>query len=105
MILEVFITFIVICFVLIFLGFYTQIKVTALVGFIGLFLIGLMLQASSVTSQNGLTETVTGNVTVTTYNYTSLNDSTTLWLGRWLAISSALGFILTIISNKNTEAK
>lgn len=99
MILEVFIAFVIICFVLIFIGFYTQIRVVALIGFTGLFLLGLVLQAGSVTAQNGATISPTS----VTYNYSSLDDATTLWLGRWLAFAGALGFILTITSNKDSR--
>ena len=101
MILEVFIIFLVICFVLIFLGFYTDIKVIALIGFVGLFLLGLSLQSSNLVVQSGLNVSVTQVL----YNYDVVNDTFTLWLGRWLAFAGALGFILTIISNKKSDVK
>ena len=127
MILEVFIVFLTICFVLIFLGFYTDIKVTALIGFVGLFLLGLVLQAGNVTAQDsfvtantymcsacvgnsipalaGENSTALLTSTTITINYVALTDATTMWLGRWLAFAGALGFILTIVSNTNNGAK
>jgi len=127
MILEVFMCFIIICFIMIFLGFYTQIKVVSLIAFVGIFLLGLVLQGGLVEAQSSFTtsntymcsacngysipalagDNSTALLTSTSIsiNYTPINDTTTLWLGRWLAFAGALGFILTIISNSGKGAK
>lgn len=188
MIIEVFGLFLLVCFILIFLGFYTQIKVIALISFVGIFLLGLVLQGGHVNYVYGATQTnsymcticntPSTNVTscvgtpdncidhasigictlyggcswngtdcigtpftcdtyavredcilngceyestftngtaginasvvassTISYNNTSITDTTSKWLGRWLAFAGALGFILTIISNKNSDVK
>lgn len=38
--------------------------------------------------------------TTTTYDYTALNDSATLWVARWLMIFAFFGFILVIVTNR-----
>lgn len=123
MILELFGFFILMCFILIYLGFYTDIKVIALLGFSGLFLLGMLLQGGTIDAKSGSTETYTymcldcignsmpeqlGNTSViatttSTNNYTAITDNTSKWLGRWLAIISILAFILVIISNKGAK--
>lgn len=53
---ELFILFLAISFILIFLGFYSNIKALALVGLVGLFLLGMLLQSGHVTQSNGYIE-------------------------------------------------
>lgn len=100
MIFELFIAFLIVCFILIFIGYYTQIKVMSLIGCTGIFLLGLILQASVVTYQTSTNITDIGATTVVTPIYSTINDDTSLWLGRWLAFAGALGFVLIIVSNK-----
>lgn len=50
----------------------------------------------------GINDTVIASTT-NTYNYTALDDTATLWVGRWLMIVAILGFTLVIISNRVTQ--
>lgn len=127
MIFELFIAFSILSFILIFLGYYTNpsIKILAVLGFITLFFLGLLLQFNGVTMKSGSTDTYlyvcqactgTTNPVIsaanstqevssinTVYNYTTIEDSTSKWIGRWLSIVSALGVALVFMSNKESE--
>lgn len=105
MIFELFITFIIICFLLIFIGYYTDIKVMSLIGCTGIFLLGLILQASTVTYQTSTNITEVGSTTIVTPIYSTIDDTVSLWLGRWLAFAGGLGFILVIASNSKVTPK
>jgi hypothetical protein len=120
MIFDLFIVFAVLSCILIFLGYYTKpsIKILAVLGFATLFFLGLLLQFSGVTYHNGTLTNMTysesnmtnisySNVTLRaetlTNTYTTITDTTSIWIGRWLAIVSALSIALVFASNKQEE--
>lgn len=109
MIFELFIAFIILSCILVFLGYYTtpSIKVLAVLGFATLFFLGLLLQFGSVTQQTGFVEDYSYNLTtndtqsiMTSYSYEVINDSTSVWIGRWLSIVSVLSVALVFSSNR-----
>jgi hypothetical protein len=125
MIFELFLAFTVVSCILIFLSYYTkpEIKILAVLGFATLFFLGLLLQFNGVSVRNGSNNaysymcstcsgssvpSLPGNTTVIasiteSYNYDVISDSTSKWIGRWLAIVSALGVALVLASNRNNE--
>lgn len=127
MIFELFISFTILSCVLIFLGYYVtpSIKVLAVLGFATLFFLGLLLQFNGVSVRTGQTDAYTymcqacvGNSipalagndstsdlssTITSFNYDVIDDSTSVWIGRWLSIVSALGVALVFSSNKEKD--
>lgn len=175
MILTVFIVFLAIAIILIFLGFYTDIRATALVGFVTLFLLGVLLASGQVYVGDGFTEinhlacgecngsrvplyrnftneydnwttseqtfvnesnrsqnytinvtiNVPYNLTITEFigynntagngsisfiastdriiSYRALKDGTSKFLGIWLSLVSAIGFVLILINNRVTQ--
>jgi hypothetical protein len=125
MIFELFLAFTVLSCILIFLGYYTkpEIKILAVLGFATLFFLGLLLQFNGVTIRNGSTNAYSymcsaclgefvpglpGNTTIIasiteSYSYDVISDSTSKWIGRWLAIVSALGVALVLASNMIQE--
>lgn len=108
---------------MIFIGYYTDIKILAVLGFATIFLLGLTLNLSGLTYKSGSTESYSymcmscngnsmpdliGNNTVLTSvttvdDYTALTDQASLWIGRWLMIVAVLGAILVFTSNKKSE--
>lgn len=109
MIFELFIAFIILSCILVFLGYYTtpSIKVLAVLGFATLFFLGLLLQFGSVTQKTGFVEDYSYNLTtndtqsiMTSYSYEVINDSTSVWIGRWLSIVSVLSVALVFSSNR-----
>ena len=107
MIFELFLAFVLISCIFIFLGYYTkpQITVLAILGFATLFFMGMLLQFNGVDQRSGQVESYAYiNTTIseisTAYAYTTINDSTSVWIGRWLSIVSALGLALVFTSNK-----
>ena len=105
--LELFLAFTLISFVLVFLGYYSkpEIKILAVLGFATLFFLGMLLQFNGVQQQTGTITTSSLNATVQTltYSYATVNDATSIWLGRWLSIVSALSVALVFASNKDDE--
>ncbi len=88
--------------IFIFLGYYTkpQITVLAILGFATLFFMGMLLQFGGVQEKVGSVVTTVGDVSSIVYDYDVIADSTSVWVGRWLAIVSALGLALVFTSNK-----
>jgi hypothetical protein len=123
MIFELFISLILCSCIFIFIGYYTDIKILAVLGFATFFFLGLLLQFNGVTIRNGSTDAYTylcysctgdsvpslaGNTStissiITSYNYDTINDSTSVWIGRWLSIVSALGVALVLASNRRED--
>lgn len=108
MIFELFISFALLSVIFIALGYYVDIKVLAVLGFATLFFLGLLLQFNGVTQRTGDVKTfIYSNATLTTevvsYSYSTINDSTSVWIGRWLSIVSALGVALVFASNKRDD--
>jgi len=103
MIFELFIAFALLSVIFIALGYYVDIKILAVLGFATLFFLGLALQFSGVDQRNGDVATVSGNVTTTSWSYSTITDSTSVWVGRWLSIVSALGVALVFASNKKGD--
>lgn len=99
--------FLAFCFfscVFIFLGYYTkpQITVLAILGFATLFFMGMLLQFGGVEEKVGSVVTTVGDVSTIVYDYDVIVDSTSVWVGRWLSIVSALGVALVFTSNKQS---
>lgn len=105
MILDLFIVLMALCVILVILGFWIDIKVLSLIGVFGMFLLSLLLQGGTITYENGINITTVGLTDVVTYNMEYINDSTSIWIGRYLAFASAVGFILVIISNRSGATK
>lgn len=103
MIFELFIAFAILSIVFCFLAYYTDIKILAVLGFATLFFLGLTLQFDGVNQRTGDVATVSANVTTTVYSYSVINDSTSVWIGRWLSIVSALSVALVFASNKQGD--
>lgn len=107
---DLFLTFTILSCIFIFLGYYTkpQITVLAILGFATLFFMGMLLQFGGVQQKVGSVDSYSySNSTVsaisTAYSYDVIDDSTSVWVGRWLAIVSALGLALVFTSNKQTD--
>lgn len=103
-------SFCVLSCVFIFLGYYTkpQITVLAILGFATLFFMGMLLQFGGVSQRVGSVDSYSySNSTLsavsTAYSYDVIDDSTSVWVGRWLAIVSALGLALVFTSNRISE--
>ena len=113
MILELFVIFLVISFVLITIGLIKQEEsAQALVGFFFLFLLGLVLINNNLEYKTGEVTTIDntfsgGNLTNSmenvTYSYTPYNDSNTHNFGYWLSIAAVIGFALVMIGLKKTS--
>lgn len=110
MIFELFLAFAILSCIFIFLGYYTkpEIKVLAVLGFATLFFLGLALQFNGVEQKTGeLTNMTYSNSTLSSqsmsYQYQTITDSTSVWIGRWLSIVSALGLALVFTSNKQGD--
>jgi hypothetical protein len=76
----------------------------ALIGFITLFLLGGLLSFGAITQKTGQTIVSSGSGYDVTYNYSVVNDSTSVWIGRWVAIVCAVGFAVTL-ANNNSKTK
>lgn len=107
MILTVFIVLCCLALFLILLGYNIDIKVLSIVGAVGLFYLALVMNSGAILYQTGENITYTYDVNNTyitqessAYNYTSLNDTTSLLFAKYLALASGFAFILILISNK-----
>ena len=105
MILELYFMFIALCFAMIFIGFSFDVRVFATVGFSFLFILGGLLGSGTITSFSGETITTTGNTSVEVRDYSNINDATSLWIGRMLAIVGALGFALSLMYGSGADDK
>jgi hypothetical protein len=105
--LELFIVFSVLSLIFICLAYAVRedynIMALALLGFITLFLLGGLLQFGGVTQKTGSTVTVVGAVSSISYDYAVISDSTSVWIGRWLSIVSAIAFAITLANNKESD--
>jgi len=103
--LELFIVFASLSVILAFLGYYTKpsIKVLAVIGFATLFFLGLLLQFGGVTQKTGSSVVADGPDFAISYSYQTIDDSTSVWIGRWLSIVSALSVALVFSSNKEDD--
>jgi hypothetical protein len=99
---DMFLAFALFSCVLIFLGYYLkpEVKVLAVLGFATLFFLGLLLQFSGVSERIGLNVSSSGSSSVVVYSYGVIADSTSVWIGRWLSIVSALACALVFMSNR-----
>lgn len=107
MILSLFLVFLLIALALIVIGFWTGEGVYSIIGFIFVFFLSVsVLMNGSLAIPTGSNVSVSytyvnGSVTgtdvvgVDTYDY--FDDSATKWFGRFLAIVSAIGFVLSMI--------
>lgn len=103
MILEVFTLFVILALILIGVGLFQKETVFSIIGFSFFFVLGVVL-FGGVGSIVGTVEYQVGenitmvNDTLTTvsYDYVPLNDGTTLWFGRFLAMAGAFGIVFTL---------
>jgi hypothetical protein len=77
-------------------------SVYSIIGFIFIFFLSVFIfmpgnityQTSSTLNLTYTSSTVSGSITDT---YTNFDDSTSKWFGRWLAIISAVGLVMSLI--------
>jgi hypothetical protein len=104
MMLSLFIIFLVLAFVLVWLGYFIDIRAISVVGFVFLFILSFTINPSisSLYGGKGLelesnrTAVTSGDTTVTTYNYITYSDSTTIFFGYLLGIIGAVCFWLVL---------
>lgn len=90
-------------------GYYSKIRAFSIVGLSILFILSSWIilysysdkNISGLEYRNGLTVVeVNSTHTITSYNYSTYDDSTTLWVGYLLAIVSAIGVILVAVNDR-----
>jgi hypothetical protein len=106
MILEIYLVLIAISVIMILIGLiWSYHSEYTLIGFIFMFLLGLMLSQGSVTYKigSGTNTTFSYNDTqiikqteIETYNYSVFNDTNSHLFGIYLCFSSAAGFVITL---------
>ena len=97
-----------ICAVLMFYGYYSKIRMFAMVGLIILFLLGAWIILYNYTGydsyglqyQSGTNITTIGDNTLVYPIYTTYNDNTTFWVGFLLSIIGLSGMFLVLINDK-----
>jgi len=108
MILEIFILLLAVIGFLCWYGYYTKIRMFAIVGMSILFLLSAWIILYNYTGKdsyglqyrNGTTITEQNStVTIITYNYTTYSDQTTFWVGFLLAIIS-IGGVFLVYANE-----
>lgn len=103
MLLEIYITLISICFILLFIAKYYDADIIKLSAFTLLFLLSCVLLFGSVETKSGETHTVVGNTTTITDTYTAITKSSTFFgtvslhtYAFILAILSVFGFVFVL---------
>ena len=90
-------------------GYFSKIRAFSIVGLSIIFILSSWIilysysgkNVSGLEYRNGLTiNEVNSTHTITTYNYSTYNDSTTFWVGYLLAIVSAIGIFLVAINDR-----
>jgi hypothetical protein len=107
MIVELFVLFLVIIAFLCWYGYFTKIRMFAIVGMIILFILSSWIILYSYTGKNaygleykvGTNITTSGSNTVTQNIYQVYNDSTTMWFGFLLAMISLSGIFLVAMND------
>lgn len=107
MIVELFVLFLVIIAFLCWYGYFTKIRMFAIVGMIILFILSSWIILYSYTGKNaygleykiGNNITTVGSSTITTNIYATYNDSTTMWFGFLLGIISLSGIFLVAMND------
>lgn len=102
MILTLFIVLMLIALSLIIISILTKEGVFSIIGFIFIFFLSVFVFMPgnlTIPSGSNVNLTISGSsVTGTiTDSYTDFNDTTSQWFGRWLAIISAIGLVLSLI--------
>ena len=109
MILELFVLFLILSGFLMVFGYYSKIRAFSIVGLSIVFILASWIILYSYSGKNitgleyksGTTiNEVNSTHTITTYNYSTYNDSTTLWVGYLLAIVSAIGIFLVAVNDR-----
>ena len=109
MILTLFIFLVVLSLGLVVLSYATNESAYGVVGWIFLFFLSFnIMSLGHVELKTGTNVTIdTNQVNITTEQhldtYTSFDDSTSAWLGRWLAIISIIGFFITVVEIRNSR--
>lgn len=98
MILELFAVLLVVSFFLIYLGFEYEDGMYTTIGFFFIFLLSLVLINNSLTYHTGSSiQTLNSSMTVVTNNYTTYSDTSSHWIGYFLAVASSIGMILSFM--------
>lgn len=108
MILSIFIMLLAIVAFLMLFGYYSKIRMFAMVGLVILFLLGswIILYNFSGKDSYGLQYKIGSNITtvgsssIITYNYTTYADNTTFWVGFLLSIIGMSGMFLVLMNDK-----
>ena len=108
MILEIFILLLCICAFLMVFGYYSKIRMFAMVGLIILFLLGAWIILYNYTGkdsyglqyQSGTTVVQNGTITTVTPTYVTYNDNTTFWVGFLLSIIGMTGMFIVFMNDK-----
>lgn len=105
MILELYAILMLVSLTLVYLGFYTETKVLATVGFFFIFLLSIPLINNALQYESGVTvNEINSSSTVITYQHSTFSDPTRTY-GIYLALASAIGMILTFIIGKEWKVK
>jgi hypothetical protein len=110
MILEIFALLVAIAFVLVYFGYYSDLRVYSIVGFVFLFILSAWVLLSSFMSiqfatsglqyYSGSNITVVGSSTIVSDMYSTYNDTTTFWVGFILSLISGFSVWLIMVHDK-----
>lgn len=111
MILTLFVLLIALALAAIALGYLTDVPVYTLTGFAFMFLLSSMILFGSVEYRTGDASTVSDNTTTLTYTYAAFDASSgdvlglalNHIIGLYLAVASALGFVIVIADMRNPQ--
>lgn len=111
MILTLFVLLVCLALAAIALGYLTDVPVYTLTGFAFMFLLSSLILFGNLEYRTGDSTTTTGNTSVLTYTYAVFNASTGSVLGLalnhiiglYLAVASALGFVIVIADMRNPK--
>lgn len=108
MIMSIFVMLLCVCAFLMFYGYYSKIRMFAMVGLVILFLLGSWIILYNYTGydsyglqyQYGTNITVSGSNTIVNPIYVTYSDNTTFWVGFLLSIIGLSGMFLVLLNDK-----
>lgn len=101
MILELFVALMVISAFFIWLGYKFDTRAFTTVGFLFIFLLSVIVVSNNLQTQTGNIITQNGSTSTVTATYTFYNDTSSHYIGYFMAIASAIGMILSFFEREN----